>query len=211
MRDQILAASLVAASGEAGKRTKDLIFYAGETVDRFDWNTWEEYELSFSLDPKHVDLSRLNAGAAVLLDHVPSVDRQVGVCESASVESGQGLASVRFSDNPEVDGIWNDVSTGIIRNVSMGAFVNDMKEITPKGQSFKSYLAVDWQPNHIALVAIPADPGAQFLSAFGKAPSPEMAKQFQAFLAAKKNSDPGAARSEDARERLNFWLSLRGK
>jgi phage head maturation protease len=112
------------------KRTVDVIWTTGARVLRgyFD-QFWEE----LSLDPKHVRMDRLNGGAPLLDSHDGySLDGVIGVVESARLEEGQGVATVRFAkaeDDPRADKIFRKVKDGIIRNVSVGYQINKMEKV----------------------------------------------------------------------------------
>lgn len=145
-------------------RVKTMVLYSGTPVYRFDWWTGEEYMLTLSTDPAHVNMKRLK-NAPVLADHYRSVDRTVGVVENAWLEGKKIMADTRFADTPDVETVWAKVDSGIIRNVSIEAAVMDTEDISKKGDKMRSYLAIDWEPQAVALVPVGADPGAQMLSA----------------------------------------------
>jgi len=150
---------------DAEGRTIDLLFYTGAFVHRYSWEHGL-FELAFDMDPKAVRMRRLKDGRAPLLNSHNDFDlmSQIGVVESASLKDGEGRATVRFSKRADVEPLWQDVKDGIIRNVSMGAIVHQMKEVTTKGDRLKRFLAIDWEPWELSLVPIGADPGAQTLS-----------------------------------------------
>ncbi|HEY4088866.1 MAG TPA: prohead protease/major capsid protein fusion protein [Bryobacteraceae bacterium] len=161
----------LAASGAAGDSgyTANINWYTGTAVERYDWRTGERYDLTLSMDPAHCDMSRLASGGAPFLNNHSSYDLSdvIGVIQSAALNGGKGTAQVRFSKRPEVDPIRNDVNDGILRNVSVGASIRKLKNITPKDApegTKKSYLAIDWQPMEVSAVPIGADAGAGFLS-----------------------------------------------
>src|SRR5690606_18889467 len=107
-----------------------------------------------------VDLSRLEGGAPLLDSHRQySLDGVIGVVERAWINGGEARAIVRFSEREEVEPIWRDVQTGIIRNVSVGYAVRKF-EITREDGKLPVYRAVDWQPMEISLVPIGADAGS---------------------------------------------------
>lgn len=141
-------------------RTIELVWSTGARVRRFDWWEGRFYEEEISLDPKHVDLSRLESGAPLLNSHNNwRLDGQIGVVEKAWIEKGEARAIVRFSRREEVDAIWGDVKDGVIRNVSVGYTVRKYEIVKEEGK-LDLYRAVDWQPLEISLVSIPADAGA---------------------------------------------------
>lgn len=105
--------------------------------------------------PESVDLSRLNDGAPLLIEH--DRNQQVGVVESARVDEDKvGRAVVRFSKSTLGQEIFQDVRDGIRRLVSVGYQVNEFaKEKADAG--LETLRAIDWLPLEISLVAIPAD------------------------------------------------------
>lgn len=145
-------------------RLKTMVMYSGTPVYRFDWWSGEEYMLTLSTDPEHVNMKRLK-NAPVLADHYRTVDRVVGVVEDARLEGRKIVADTRFADTPDVEEIWAKVKSGIIRNVSIEAFVSQTKDTSRKGDKMRSLLAIDWEPQAVALVPVGADPGAQMMSA----------------------------------------------
>lgn len=166
IKQAFLAAEILKPTEEREGRVRDIVFYSGVKIERWDWFSGERYWLQFSTKPDDVNLDRLNNGAPLLNAHSRfSVADQLGVIESAWLKGKRGLATVRFSERPEVDGVWQDVEAGIIRNLSMGVTINQLKETTPKGAKEKEYLAIDWEPTEISVVPVAADAGSQFLAA----------------------------------------------
>lgn len=156
-------------------RTITARWYSGATVERFDWWTGEEWRLKFDMSKSAVSLDRFNGGAPLLRDHMPFLDDQVGRVEKAWIEDGAGLATVRFSDREDVTPLWNDIKSGIVTSVSMGASVRQTRDITQKGDKIKTLLAIDWEPMELSIVAVPADSKAQFMLANE---DPEMIREF---------------------------------
>jgi len=166
------------------KRTVEVMWSNGARVDRYNYMTDEKYEEELSLDPKDVDLSRLNNGAAFLNSHNAwELDAVIGVVEKAWIhkENGtfEGRAIIRFSENEEVNSIWNNVKNGIIRAVSVGYSVKKY-EITREDGKMPVYRAVDWQPHEISAVAVGADADAGFRS---------KEQQYQCLLQEKRMDD----------------------
>lgn len=149
-------------SVDAESRTATLCWSTGAAVKRYDWYNDRYYMEELSMDPAHIDLGRLLSGAPLLNSHSAyELENVLGVVESASVANGEGISKVRFSDREEVNPIFQDVRSGIIRNVSVGYRVHEMDRIPPAEQGgMWIYRAVRWEPYEISLVAIPADPGA---------------------------------------------------
>lgn len=165
---EMLRASFEPATLDAESRTVDLLFYTGAYVRRYSFEHGP-IELAFSMTPSAVRMDRMNSGAPLLNAHSSwDLSDVIGVVEKASVEGGKGYATVRFSDRDNVEPIFRDVQNRIIRNVSMGAVIHQMKEVTEKGDATKKFLAIDWEPMEISLVPIGADPGATALAEHGE-------------------------------------------
>jgi hypothetical protein len=148
-------------------RTVDLIFSTGAAVDRMDPWTGKRYREVLSMDPAHVRLDRLNAGAPLLDAHSAySIASVIGAVQpgSARLEKGQGLATVRFSKRDAVEPIWNDVVDEIIRSVSTGYKVYKFQEDTPRDGGIPTRTAIDWEPFEVSMVPMPADVGARVRS-----------------------------------------------
>jgi HK97 family phage prohead protease len=143
-------------------RTITLCWSTGARVRRRDYWTDEQWDEELALE--RANLKRLNSGrAALLADHNGrSVrDGQVGVVVRAWIdEKGEGLAEVRFSMREDVTGLWNDVRTGIVANVSFGYRVMRWLDVTTENDPVPVKRAVDWEPYEISLVCVPADTGA---------------------------------------------------
>ena len=150
MRDlegQILkrAETLSAAPTEA-ERTMEFSFSSEAPVARYFGNEVLSHERGA------VDLGRLNDGAPLLFNHDPA--KVIGVVERAWVdgEKKRGMVSVKFSRNPFAQEVLNDVTDGVMRNVSVGYQINTLEE---RGGDF---VASSWAPYEVSLVGIPADP-----------------------------------------------------
>jgi len=149
-------ASFKPQSVNAEERTVEVIWSTGAAVKRRDFDG--AYIERLSLDPKSVDLSRL-IGASVLDAHRQSAVRDVlGTVRDASVDGKLGTATLQFSARPEVEPIWQDVTAGILRHISVGYSVEDWADSSEEGSRVRT--AVRWTPHEISLVPSPADPGA---------------------------------------------------
>lgn len=145
-------------------RTADLVWSTGAAVTRMDFWTGRMWIEELSMDPSHVRMQRLQGGSAPLLDsHSTWGARSImGVVERAAIESGKGTATVRFSERADVEPIWEDVRSKIIRNISVGYIVHRLKDVSAEDAKIKTLRAIDWEPIEISIVPVPADPGAGF-------------------------------------------------
>ncbi len=149
-------ASFAPQSVNAEARTVDVIWSTGAPVKRRDVDG--SYTERLSLDPKAVDLSRL-IGASVLDAHRQTAVRDVlGTVRDATVTGKEGTATIQFSARPEVEPIWQDVTAGILRHISVGYSVEEWADSTENNTRVRT--ATRWTPHEISLVPSPADPGA---------------------------------------------------
>ncbi len=163
-----IRASLQPGSVNVEKRTVNLVWSTGAAVLRSTWDEgqfWEE----LSMDARHVRLDRLNSGAPFLADHNGrSVVATHGVVESARLEGGNGVATVRFAAagiDPDTDKLFEKVRDGIVKNVSVGYRIHKMEKVETGEAKIPTFRATDWQPYEISAVAMGADAGAGFRSA----------------------------------------------
>lgn len=155
---------------DAEQRTVELVWTTGATVER--WGRRPDDSLGgwleqLSVEPGHVDLGRLRNGGAPFLNSHNAWDLGdvIGVVESASLEGGVGLATVRLSSRPEVEGVFRDLADGILRNVSVGYDVQTYERVAGPSNELPTFRAVAWTPLELSLVPIPADAGAQVRAA----------------------------------------------
>jgi len=157
------SAELAPNSVDPDARTVEVIWSAGARVRRASF-FGEPYDEELSLDPAHVRLERLNAGAPFLKVHeVDTLDAVIGsvVPGSARIENGRGIAQVRISERADVEPIWRDIQAGHIRAVSIGYQVHRFDISKPDGGR-ELWRAVDWTPFEVSAVPVGADPAAGF-------------------------------------------------
>ena len=158
-------AELAPGSVDSDTRTVEVIWSTGARVRRVPF-FGDAYDEELSLDPAHVRLERLNAGAPFLRVHeLTELDAVIGsvLPESARIENGRGMATVRLSEREDVEDIWRDIQAGHIRAVSIGYQVHRYEVSKPDGGR-ELWRAVDWTPFEISAVPVGADPAAGFRS-----------------------------------------------
>lgn len=154
------------SSVDEKKRTVTCIAADDSLVPRYDWRTDEEYDLQLDISEKSANLKRMNNGAPLCADHnTYSVRSVLGVVERCWVEGKKLMAEVRFSERPEADEVWQDVKAGILRHLSIGAWIHFKKDVTPEGSKRRKMLATSWEPFELSVVTVPAIAGAAFMSA----------------------------------------------
>ena len=157
------SAELAPNTADADSRTVEVVWSAGARVRRATF-FGEPYDEELSLDPAHVRLDRLNAGAPFLKVHeLDTLDAVIGsvVPGSARIENGRGIALVRISERADVEPIWRDIQAGHIRAVSIGYQVHRFEVSKPEAAR-ELWRAVDWTPFEVSAVAVGADPAAVF-------------------------------------------------
>ena len=157
------SAELAPNTADPEARTVEVIWSAGARIRRMTL-FGEPYDEELSLEPDHVRLDRLNAGAPFLKVHeVGALDAVIGsvVPGSARVENGRGVARVRISERADVEPIWRDIQAGHIRAVSIGYQVHRF-DISKPDTARELWRAVDWTPFEVSAVPVGADPAAGF-------------------------------------------------
>lgn len=154
-------AVFVPSTVDEEQRTVQIVWTTGAEGERCEWDG-EVYLESLRVDDASVRMGRLQQGAPVLDAHQSfELRNQIGVVESAWIESGEGHAIVRFSDRAEVDPFFRDVKNGIIRNISVGYVVYHYERVAGQDGEPDKMIAVDWEPLEISFVPVPFDAGAQ--------------------------------------------------
>ena len=152
------AAAFAPSTFDANKRTVQVTFSTGAPVQRMDFEG--PFTERLSMAPEAVDLSQLR-GAPVLNSHDRFDVRSIlGVVENPSVDGERGIATVRFSSRPDVEGIMRDVGDGINNRVSVGYTVQRWA-VAKDAAGARTKTATGWTPAEISFTAIGADPGAR--------------------------------------------------
>jgi phage major head subunit gpT-like protein len=146
-----------ASSYDPADGTFEAVIATGTPVLRRDFEG-EYYEV-LSLNPKAVRLSRMQSGAAPVLDthRSGSASDQVGIVTDARIQSGQLITSARLSRRDDVKPIADDLAGGTPPNVSVGYRVYATEE-TMRADGARVLTRTDWEPYEMSFVAVPADP-----------------------------------------------------
>ena len=116
----------------------------------FRWFGWEELDHS----EVSVDLSRFNDGAQVLFNH--NRDDYIGIIQKAWLDGGKLYNKILFDTHELAEKIYQSISSGIVRNVSIGYEINEMK-VTGQRDGVDVYRATRWTPFETSIVTVPAD------------------------------------------------------
>lgn len=124
-------------------------------VRRCDWSTGTEYLEILSHDTNDIDLSRFLSGAAFVDGHYGD---QLGVVSDPEIVDRKLFVTVKFSpNNPRAQMIYQDITGGIRRNVSVRPEITGAGVCTER-QNGIPVIRFPWRPVHVATVADPADP-----------------------------------------------------
>src|SRR5678816_2201661 len=100
-------------------------------------------------------MGRLNNGAPLLSNHdggdIASV---IGVVESARIENGKGIATIRFAkaeDSPEAERVFRLVKDGILQNISVGYQTYALEETGKARDGIPVFRATDWEPFELSV------------------------------------------------------------
>lgn len=164
---QTRAAQLVPATFNEAENTVDVVWTQGASVRRFDYWNERPYDEQLDVTPEAVDMARFEAGTVQVLDNhraYGGVSAILGVATRGWIEGGEGRATLRLSQRPELAGIVADIRAGIIRAISFGYSV-ERYEITraqdrTDGVNVDLYRAARWTPKEISFVTVPADGNA---------------------------------------------------
>lgn len=132
-------------------RTIEFTFSSDIEIER-----WPGVIEVLSHAPDAVDLTRLQNGAQLLFNHSP--DEYVGVVEGADIVANRkGRCVGRFSNHEHAEKIWQDVQDGILRNVSVGYRIREVKLAEERESGKDVYVVTKWEPYEVSIVTIPAD------------------------------------------------------
>ena len=109
------------------------------------------------------DLVRFNNNAAVLDNHrTESVKNQLGRVERAWIDNAtnEGCATLKLSDSEDWKGVVNDISKGIITNISFTFRRKKMVDTGLEKDGIRILKTTEWEGLEISFVTIPADVNA---------------------------------------------------
>lgn len=150
-------ATVVPASVDEKDRTIQVEYTTGARVFRpsfFD----EDYYEELSVEPGHVRLERMKSGAAPVLNS--HRNRDLSDVLGTVIEADETHATLKISGRDDVQGLWDDIKSGVIRNISVGYRVYKYDDITPDDNKIRVLRAIDWEPMEVSFVAIGADGNA---------------------------------------------------
>ena len=108
------------------------------------------------------DLTRLNDGAPVLLNHGSGKTeeaplRSIGTTTRAWIDGGRGYVEVKLSRRDGMEGLIQDIQDGIVRNISVGYQILERTLIKQTEGAPDEYRVSRWLPMEVSIVDLPAD------------------------------------------------------
>ncbi|VVP57173.1 prohead protease/major capsid protein fusion protein [Pseudomonas fluorescens] len=141
-------------------RTVEVVFSTGSRGLRWSWEVGEYLE-ELEISESAIDMTRMNNGAPLLDSHQRyDLSSVIGVVERAWVEGELAIAEVRFAEDEASDLVYRKVVGGIIRNLSVGYFVNRYAITDSADNVLPIYRAVDWEPFEVSFVPVGFDSAA---------------------------------------------------
>ncbi len=131
------------------KRTVNLAFASDAPIDHYFGR------LILTMNRQAMRSERLSSGAPLLMDH--NMTDQIGAVEDFSIAGGVARATVRFSRSVRAEEVFQDVTDGIRRSVSVGFMIHELHLESEKDGEMPVYRSDDWEPYEISLVSVPAD------------------------------------------------------
>jgi hypothetical protein len=118
----------------------------------------EELEMS----PNAVRMDALRSGNAPVLNTHRSLDARdvLGRVTAARLERGRGYATLQFSAAADVEPVWQRITDGTLRAVSIGYRVHRYEQHPDAATGETIHRAVDWEPFEISIVPIAVDRNA---------------------------------------------------
>jgi phage head maturation protease len=87
-----------------------------------------------------------------------SIDNVMGTVVSYRTDGGDFIVTIQMSEREEFSGVWADIRSGVLSNISVGYRVYKYREAPMvEGQDLPEYRAIDWEPFEVSLVAVQAD------------------------------------------------------
>ena len=141
------------------ERTVEVVIATEEPVRRFSWRQNEEYDEVLSLDPEHVDVSRMEAGVPVYDNHwtYGGCEGVLGRVESYEIKNKQLIGVIRFADTPDVENTYQKIRQGIVTGVSVGYDIKRFNREDQGEDEIPIYRATNWMPYEVSFAPIPAD------------------------------------------------------
>jgi phage head maturation protease len=148
-------------------RTIECVFSTGQLVQhpvRHN-DRWQYMQTRLVLTAEACDLTQAEKGVIPVLDNHYCYETQaiLGNVQKITIGNNEARGVLKFSQADSVKDIWQKVSDGSLRQVSIGFEVMEQElriEQNDKGEDIEVMHFTKWRPMEISMVAIGADRGA---------------------------------------------------
>lgn len=138
-------------------REVDVVFATETPVPRFGWD--EDYDEVLVCETGAVRMERANRGLPVMDCHNTwSVHAQFGRSVKVWInENREMCARLKFSQRSQATELFQDITDGIVKDISVGYEVFKFERIEQPGGKNPIYRATDWMPTEISFAPVQAD------------------------------------------------------
>lgn len=142
--------------GEGNERRFVLSFSSEEPCER-----WFGTEILDHAEGA-MDMSRISEIGCVLFNH--DRNRVIGKILRAWVENSRGMAEIEFDTDSDSETIYQKVSSGTLKGVSVGYVIDALEDVREGKTSVDGRfngpcsIARKWTPYEVSIVSLPADP-----------------------------------------------------
>jgi hypothetical protein len=145
------------ASLDTEAREVDVVFATETPVPRFGWE--EDYDEVLVCEAGAIRMERANRGLPVMDCHNTwSVFAQLGRTVKVWINEKRELcARIKFSQRAQVAELFQDITDGIVKDISVGYNVFKFERVEQPGGKNPIYRAIDWMPTELSFAPVQAD------------------------------------------------------
>ncbi|MCH5305196.1 MAG: Mu-like prophage major head subunit gpT family protein [Rikenella sp.] len=145
------------ASLDTEAREVDVVFATETPVPRFGWE--EDYDEVLVCEAGAIRMERANRGLPVMDCHNTwSVFAQLGRTVKVWINERRELcARIKFSQRAQVAELFQDITDGIVKDISVGYNVFKFERVEQPGGKNPIYRAIDWMPTELSFAPVQAD------------------------------------------------------
>jgi hypothetical protein len=123
----------VVAPMSAEKRTMRFSVLDGSWISRFDWSTWEPYDLQFEISEEALDATRIGDGenSTALFTDAHCDDRRIGKIVDWDIEDEKLYLTCRIGTSEWAERYLQEVEDGVEPGKSVEVFITETQEVEP--------------------------------------------------------------------------------
>lgn len=138
-------------------REVNVVFATETPVTRFGWD--EDFNEILVCDASAIRMERADRGLPTMDCHnTDSVFKQVGRTTEVWINDQKEVcARIKFSQRQQVVELFQDITDGIVKDISVGYIVYKYEREEPLAGQMPVYRATDWMPTEISFAPVQAD------------------------------------------------------